>query len=109
MIASVLPSYITSEKFREGILSLLKQSTGALPSDITRYLTSEEVSTPAIPTRAHVDKAEVLKRILAMKAEGLSLQAIADRLTAEGVPTLSGKGRWQKGTIGNLLAQVEER
>jgi hypothetical protein len=21
---------------------------------------------------------------------------------------LSGKGRWQKGTIGNLLAQVEE-
>ena len=23
------------------------------------------------------------------------------------VPTLSGKGRWQKGTIGNLLAQVE--
>jgi hypothetical protein len=28
-------------------------------------------------------------------------------LNAEGVPTLSGKGRWQKGTIGDLLAQVE--
>jgi hypothetical protein len=40
-----------------------------------------------------------------MQAEGLPLQAIADRLTAEGVPTLSGKGRWQKGTIANLLAQ----
>jgi hypothetical protein len=23
------------------------------------------------------------------------------------VPTLSGKGRWQKGTISNLLAQLE--
>ena len=24
--------------------------------------------------------------------------------TADGVPTISGKGRWQKGAIGNLLA-----
>jgi hypothetical protein len=38
---------------------------------------------------------------------GLSLQAMANQLNAEGVPTLGGKGRWQKGTIGNLLAQVE--
>jgi excisionase family DNA binding protein len=27
---------------------------------------------------------------------------------AEGVPTLSGKGRWQKGTNGKLLAQVAD-
>jgi hypothetical protein len=40
-----------------------------------------------------------------MQAEGLSLQAMANRLNNQGVPTLSGKGRWQKGTIGNLLAQ----
>jgi hypothetical protein len=39
-----------------------------------------------------------------MQAEGLSLQKIADGLNADGVPTLSEKGRWQKGTIGNLLA-----
>jgi len=43
-----------------------------------------------------------------MQAEGLSLQKIADRLNADGVPTLSGKGRWQKGTIGNLLAEGHE-
>jgi recombinase len=41
-------------------------------------------------------------------AEGLSLQAMANRLNAEGVPTLGRKGRWQKGTIGNLLAQAED-
>ena len=45
-------------------------------------------------------KAAVLQRLQAMQAEGLSLQKIADRLNHEGVPTLSGKGRWQKGTIG---------
>jgi hypothetical protein len=54
-------------------------------------------------------KAAVLTRLRAMQAEGLSLQAVANRLNAEEVPTLDGKGRWQKGTIGKLLAQVEER
>ena len=43
-----------------------------------------------------------------MQAEGLSLQAIVNKLNAEGVPTLSGKGRWQKGTVENLLAQGDE-
>jgi hypothetical protein len=47
----------------------------------------------------------VLTRLRAMQAEGLSLQTSANRLNAEGIPTLSDKGRWQKGTIGNLLAQ----
>jgi Recombinase len=61
-------------------------------------------STPAIAT----PRAAVLSRLQAMQAEGLSLQKIADRLNHEGVPTLSGKGRWQKGTIGNLLAQGNE-
>lgn len=58
-----------------------------------------ERSTPAIAS----PKAVVLQRLRAMQAEGLSLQAMANRLNNEGVPTLSGKGRWQKGTIGNLL------
>jgi Recombinase len=65
-----------------------------------------EHSTPA--PRLPTAKAAVLKRLRAMQAEGLSLQAIANRLNNDGVPTLSGKGRWQKGTIGNLLAQVKE-
>jgi hypothetical protein len=43
-----------------------------------------------------------------MQAEGLSLQKMANRFNAEGIPTLSGKGQWRKGTIGNLLAQAEE-
>jgi len=43
-----------------------------------------------------------------LKVHGLSLQHIADRLNADGVPTLSGRGRWQKGTISNLLARAED-
>jgi hypothetical protein len=37
---------------------------------------------------------------------GMTLQAIATQLNAEGVPTISGRGTWQVGTIGNLLAKA---
>jgi excisionase family DNA binding protein len=46
----------------------------------------------------------MLARLRAMKAEGLSLQKMADRLNNERVPSLKG-GRWHKGTIGDMLAQ----
>jgi hypothetical protein len=53
-------------------------------------------------------KAPMLHRLQAIQAEGLSLQVIANKLNAEGMPTLSGNGCWQKGTVGHLLAQGDE-
>jgi excisionase family DNA binding protein len=52
-------------------------------------------------------KAALVARLQALKAEGLTLQAIATQLNAEGVPTISGRGAWQAGTVGNLLKEVE--
>jgi hypothetical protein len=49
------------------------------------------------------DKAAIVARLQAMKAQGMSLQAMASQLTAAGIPTLSGKGSWRKGTVGKLL------
>jgi recombinase len=69
---------------------------------------ARSTSAPSITPSRNINKGELLKRLRAIQAEGLSLQAMANRLNAEGVPTLSGKGRWQKGTIGNLLAQAKE-
>jgi hypothetical protein len=31
------------------------------------------------------------------------MPAIANQLNAAGVPMLSGEGKWQQGTVGNLL------
>ena len=57
------------------------------------------------PSSSSPTKADLLTRIRAMRYDhGLSFRAIADQLNAEGVPTLSGKGSWQKGTISNLLS-----
>jgi excisionase family DNA binding protein len=71
----------------------------ALPLERSERSERVERSTPT-------SKGEVLKRLHALRAEGLSLQAIANQLNAEGLPTLTGRGSWQKGTVSNLLAQA---
>jgi excisionase family DNA binding protein len=60
----------------------------------------------AVSVHAEPRKADLVARLRAMYAQGLSYQAIANQLNMEQVPTLRGTGRWQKGTVGNLLAQV---
>ena len=50
-------------------------------------------------------KVELLARIRTLYVEGHSLQAIANQLNPERVPTLSGRGSWKKGTIGSLLGE----
>jgi Recombinase len=60
---------------------------------------------PSPPPAMPKSKGTVLQRLRALQAEGLSLQKIADRFNTEGVPTLSGKGVWEKGTISDLLKE----
>jgi hypothetical protein len=37
----------------------------------------------------------------------MSFQAIADRLTADGIPTATGKAKWQKGTVARIIKRLE--
>jgi hypothetical protein len=39
------------------------------------------------------------QRIAAMRAEGMTLQAIADVLNAEGIPTLRGGTQWRPSSV----------
>jgi peptidoglycan hydrolase-like protein with peptidoglycan-binding domain/DNA invertase Pin-like site-specific DNA recombinase len=45
------------------------------------------------------DVPELKARIAAMRASGLTLQAIADRLNEEGVPTLRGGEKWRPSSV----------
>jgi site-specific DNA recombinase len=47
--------------------------------------------------------AEALVTIRRLRAVGLSLRRIAAELTARGIPTKNGKGRWSFGTVGDIL------
>ena len=45
-------------------------------------------------------------RLRALKAEGLTMRAIADRLNAEGLMSPAG-GAWQSGNVHRALARLE--
>jgi hypothetical protein len=50
--------------------------------------------------------AGVADRLRALKAEGLTVRAIADRLNAEGVLSPAG-GAWQSGNVHRALSRLE--
>lgn len=49
---------------------------------------------------------EVAANIHALRAEGLTVRAIADRLTAEAVPTVGGSDRWSPSTVQRVLSSA---
>jgi len=55
------------------------------------------------PSVSASEKALIMTRLRQLRSSGLSMAEIATQLHAEGVRTLSGKGEWQKGTVGKLL------
>jgi hypothetical protein len=57
--------------------------------------------------RSDYDREAALKRMIALSADGLSHRDIAERMTAEGIPTAKG-GAWNRGTIGKWLKQWEK-
>jgi DNA invertase Pin-like site-specific DNA recombinase len=47
--------------------------------------------------------ADVVARVTELRASGLSVERIADTLTAEGVPTSQGGARWYGATVAKVL------
>jgi peptidoglycan hydrolase-like protein with peptidoglycan-binding domain/DNA invertase Pin-like site-specific DNA recombinase len=53
----------------------------------------------AVGRPAVSDRPELVKQITAMRAQGMTLQAIADTLNANGEPTLRGGTRWRPSSV----------
>lgn len=53
------------------------------------------------------DNDQLIKNILEMKKEGMSYENIAQHLDAEGIPTLSGRGKWRGQTVSKVCRQIE--
>jgi hypothetical protein len=70
------------------------ETTGRVDPDEARGGVEEAVD-PSSPGRGPRDRQELRDRIAAMRADGMTLQAIADLLNAEGVPTLRGGATWR--------------
>jgi DNA invertase Pin-like site-specific DNA recombinase/peptidoglycan hydrolase-like protein with peptidoglycan-binding domain len=52
---------------------------------------------------AVADRPELVERIVAMRESNMTLQAIADQLNADGVPTVRGGARWRPSSIQAIL------
>ena len=112
LIAREVSRYFTSDNFRDNLfIPLLKQSLSSyLPSDVTRYLTSEAITVPALPVHSPTaqspapdgngQRTAVLRRLRAMQAEGLSLQKIADRLNPMACRRSAGKDAGRRAPSG---------
>ena len=75
----------------------------------TAETTDAPTPEPAKTTRQHPDDSEraaVQARILDLHERGWSNPKIAETLNSEGVPTFTGRGIWQQGTIGKLLRRM---
>jgi DNA invertase Pin-like site-specific DNA recombinase len=57
-------------------------------------MNGRSVGRPAV-----ADDPDLSQRIAAMRAEGMTLQAIADQLNAEGVPTVRGGAKWRHSSV----------
>jgi DNA invertase Pin-like site-specific DNA recombinase len=64
------------------------------PSELTAAHTQKRSGRPAVADRPALEE-----RIRAMREGGMTLQAIADKLNAEGVPTLRGGARWRPSSV----------
>ena len=68
--------------------------------------TKSAASAPARRSEPTDAKAAILAKVNELRSAGLSLRKMADRLNAESVPTLSGAGGWNAGTISKLLKKA---
>jgi hypothetical protein len=103
IVTATLPTMvreIVEEQAREPA-PLPVTATGNRDGTVTEPLTRAPVSQPS------PEKAALVARLREMRAQRLSMQQMANELNSEGVPTLSGKGRWQKGTVAKLLINRE--
>ena len=69
-------------------------------SERTRHgLQAARMNGRSIGRPAVADNPDLSQRIAAMRTEGMTLQAIADRLNDEGVPTVRGGAKWRHSSV----------
>jgi DNA invertase Pin-like site-specific DNA recombinase/peptidoglycan hydrolase-like protein with peptidoglycan-binding domain len=82
------------------VLSEVGEWEGRRIADQTRKGLAAARASRAKAGRPAVEDMPLLKeRIVTMRHEGMTLQAIADRLNAEGVPTLRGGTEWRPSSV----------
>lgn len=62
---------------------------------------------PSEAPTARTSRPDATSRVVGLHREGLGSRAIARKLNEAGTPTISGRGRWAKGIVGQLLKEAK--
>jgi DNA invertase Pin-like site-specific DNA recombinase len=82
---------------------------GGWDQDWIARRTREGLATRSSGRPAVSDQPELVERITAMRAADMTMQGIADRLNAEGVPTLRGGAVWRPSSVQAALGYRRPR
>lgn len=102
LIASVdeLDTDTESGRLAAGLLVSVSGWKRSRISERTRHgLQAARLNGRAVGRPAVADNPDLSQRIAAMRAEGMTLQAIADQLNAEGIPTVRGGAKWRHSSV----------
>jgi DNA invertase Pin-like site-specific DNA recombinase len=102
LVASVdaLDTHTEGGRLAAGLLASVSGWERSRLSERTRHgLQVARMNGRSIGRPAVADDPGLSERIAAMRAEGMTLQAIADRLNEEGVPTVRGGTKWRHSSV----------
>jgi DNA invertase Pin-like site-specific DNA recombinase len=98
--ADALDTGTESGKKAAELLVAVSQWERSRISERTRHgLEVARMSGRPVGRPAVADDPDLTQRIAAMRAEGMTLQAIADQLNADGVPTVRGGTKWRHSSV----------
>ena len=98
--ADALDTETESGRVPQSCWSTVSQWERTRISERTRHgLELARMNGRAVGRPAVADDPDLSQRIAAMRAEGMTLQAIADQLNAEGVPTVRGGAKWRHSSV----------
>jgi DNA invertase Pin-like site-specific DNA recombinase len=102
VVASVdaLDTHTESGRLAAGLLVSVSGWERSRISERTRHgLEAARMNGRSVGRPAVADNPGLSQRIVAMRAEGMTLQAIADLLNDEGVPTVRGGAKWRHSSV----------
>jgi DNA invertase Pin-like site-specific DNA recombinase len=75
----------------------------AISERTSSALASKRAAGMAISRPSVLDRPELVAKVQGLRAQGLNAQAIANRLNAEGVPTIRGGAEWRVSSVQRAL------
>jgi hypothetical protein len=127
-VKKTLDEIVANQKRLIDIAERKADALEAIAATMTRFCTERQPAEPERPAAAERttppattnapspgdrvsppnDRSLIQEKIRALRSDGTSFESIARRLTAEGIPTLSGRGKWRGQAVQRLYQQIDQ-